>query len=772
MLKIFNFIIKTSVCLLVFLLPLFFLPFSFEAFEFNKQYLLFFLVSLASFFWLAKMVFLEKEIRFKRTPLDIPILVFFLIAVVGTFFSADKVSSLFGFYGKFSDGLIGLISLILMYFLITNNVKPQMATDKKSAKISQKPVLISVNGLIKTFIWSIFFVLLFSYFSLFGIWGNFKGLPSIMLRTTFNPITGSLEGLAIFLAVVVIFLTGLIMTEPKSENSKFKKFIVRTFLLLSLILLIIIDFNRAWVLLLTALLICVGIALGKRILKDNVNKLLLPLLLIILSTTLLFINVSGLQSLIFKTQLPKEQVLNQRYSLIVAYRTATENIRSGLVGSGIGTFYYDFARFKPKDFNQSALWQIRFDRPGNYLAEILGTMGFLSILSYLFLATIFLMISYLFLHQSRENLPLIMAFLALLIGQFVYYQNTTLSFYFWLFMALSAAVWQKPLKEKVISFKNFPELALIFSVLLMVLGVGLLIMYSFAARFYLADVNYQRSYGEEGTKRLEKSVELNPYQPAYKIILARDYFGKIISEEQKPNSQRDQTKLSEYIHKAITYIKGGDLNGKHIKGAIELAPNQVASWEVIGMIYREIGGLVGNALDWAIKSFEKAISLEPNNPVLHTEIGKLYLASNKADKAREEFSLAKDIKPDYVDALIQMVLTYEKENNLNEAIKQMEGLANSEPLNPEVLFQLGRLYFNNNQIAQAISQFETVINLAPDYSNAHYSLGVAYQRMGEKSKAIVEFEKVLSLNPGSQDIQEKLKQLKQPAEIKTPEKKK
>jgi hypothetical protein len=44
--------------------------------------------------------------------------------------------------------------------------------------------------------------------------------------------------------------------------------------------------------------------------------------------------------------------------------------------------------------------------------------------------------------------------------------------------------------------------------------------------------------------------------------------------------------------------------------------------------------------------------------------------------------------------------------------------------------------------------------------------------MGEKSKAIVEFEKVLSLNPGSQDIQEKLKQLKQPAEIKTPEKKK
>jgi len=104
----FNRITKCSIYLLVFLLPLFFLPFSFEAFEFNKQYLLFFLVSIGLFSWIAKMVLVDKEIRFKRSPLDIFILAFLFTAILSAIFSVDKSSSLFGFYGRFSDGLIGL----------------------------------------------------------------------------------------------------------------------------------------------------------------------------------------------------------------------------------------------------------------------------------------------------------------------------------------------------------------------------------------------------------------------------------------------------------------------------------------------------------------------------------------------------------------------------------------------------------------------------------------------------------------------------------------
>ena len=151
----YNRIIKLSIYLLVFLLPVCFLPFSFEAYEFNKQYLLFFLVSLGFLAWLAKMVICDKEIKFRRTPLDIPVLAFMFLAILSTAFSIDKTSSLFGFYGRFSDNLIGILSLGIFYFLITNNVslsgkplispdKKPIDTDKKISKNQPKLRLISV----------------------------------------------------------------------------------------------------------------------------------------------------------------------------------------------------------------------------------------------------------------------------------------------------------------------------------------------------------------------------------------------------------------------------------------------------------------------------------------------------------------------------------------------------------------------------------------------------------------------------------------------------
>ncbi len=777
-------IIKTSIYLLVFLLPLFFLPFSFEAFEFNKQYLLFFLVSAGLFSWIAKMVLVDKEIRFKRSPLDLFVLVFLFIAVLSAIFSVDKSSSLLGFYGRFSDGLIGLLSLGIFYFLITNNVGLQIKSPA-SAKASagkQNPKaqnskaeeendnqLLSVSGLLKAFFWSVFFVVLMSYLSIFGAWAKLANLqfsianfqfkmPAVMLQWTFNPAAGSMEGLAVFLAIVSVFLIGkIIISEPKTKKkgNLFKYFL----LFLILILLVIVDFTPAWLVILVSLALSLVIILWKRTFKEDVNKLLLPMFLMILGGVFLFVNTSGLQTSLFKYQLPKEQVLNPGLSWGVGLKGAVENVKSGFLGSGIGTWHYDFSKLKPLSFNQSLFWQIRFDRAGSYIPELLGTTGFLGILSYLALIGLTLMISYFFLQQNRSGIPLLMAFLALIISQFVYYQNTILAFVFWLVLGLSVVIWQKPVKEKTITFKDFPELSLVFSALLIVLGLGFLGMYFFAAKFYLADIHYKNAGGENLTQNLEKAVSLNPYQPQYKIVLARNYLSKVTAETQKPQDQRDQTALSANVYLAITYGKGGQIGGTNVKGATELAPNRVAAWETLGMIYRDIQGVATGALEWGIKSFEKAISLEPTNPVLHTELGKLYLVSNDAEKAKAEFMKAIELKPDYTDASIQMALIYERENNTEEAIRQMGSLANADPFNPEVLFQLGRLYFNNNQIDEAITQFERVISLMPNHSNAHYSLGVAYQKKGQKEKAIAEFKKVLELNPENTDVQAKIKSL-------------
>ncbi len=725
--------------------------------------MLFFLVSIAFLAWIAKMVLGDKELRFKRTPLDVPVLVFLFVAILSAVFSVDKSSSLLGFYGRFSDGLIGLLSFGAMFFLITNNVKPE-------------------NGLLKTFKWSVFFVILFSYLSIFGIWAQFNNLlgtkfqlPQMMTQRTFNPATGSMEGLAVFLGIIIVFLVGLILSQKSKAKSQ--KFFDWLLLIASLVLIMLVDFTPAWILLLVSLFLLVGFALGKRIFREKVNRLLLPIFLIIIAGVFLFVDTSNLQSSILNLQLPKEQVLDQAESWGIGFKAATENVKSGFLGSGIGTWHYDFSKFKPAEFSQNSLWQIRFDRSGNYITEILGTTGFLGILSYLFLISFFLMMGYFFCLQNQVSLPLLMAFLALLVGQFVYYQNTTLAFIFWLILGLSVASWLSTKAggeaEKTVSLKDFPELSLIFSTLLIVLGLVIFGMYFFAGKFYLADINYKNAVGTNRIEKLEKAAVLNPYQSQYRSILARVYLNEALNEAMKPIEKQNSEALTKYVNRAINYSKGGEIidergNIIRITGATELSPNRVFNWEIRGTIYRDIQTITAGATDWGIKAFEKAIELEPTNPVLYTELGKL-LVIEKPEQAKEKFAKALELQPDYLDTQVQQALIAESEGKRDEAIKKMEELSLTYPFEVEIFFQLGRLYFNNNQIDEAIPQFKKAIDLAPFHSNALYSLGVAYEAKGEKDLAIKEFEKVLELNPGNADVLSKLEELRAEEEKKEEE---
>lgn len=731
-------VVKLSIYSLVFLVPLFFLPFSFEAFEFNKQYLLFFLVSLGFLAWVGKMVVYDKEIRFQRTSLDVFVLGFLFVAILSAIFSVDKSSSLYGLYGRFSNGLIGLLSLGALYFLVTNNVTTNRETDAKKeretdAKLSLQ---LSVSGLIKTLLYSSGVAVLMGYFSIFGVWakiGNLLSLPRIMMQRTFNPTAGSLEGLSIFLAVLVAFLVGIILLK---EGKKLLQYLL---LFASLGLLVIVDFTAAWIVLLTTLVLFVGFSLWRRIFRENVNSLLIPVFLIIIAASLI-----PFQPL--KFNLPQEQVLNQPTSWSVAFRGATDDVKSGFLGSGIGNFHYDFAKHKPVEFNQSWLWQIRFDRAGSYFAEILGTLGFLGILSYLALVGMFLLVSWFMLQRRFVGMPLMMGFIALLVAQFVYYQNTTLAFMFWLVLGLAVVSWQNPIKKKVISFKDFPEMSLIFSTMVIVLGVSIFALYFFAGKFYMADMNYAKALSYLGDKRIqfmEKAVGLNPYFPQYRVGLARTYLNEALTTQ---DSVRVQIMAAKSINEA--------------RAATVLQPSRVANWETLGVVYREIKGLATGATNWGIKSFETAISLEPTNPVLYTELGKMYLAVNDVEKARESFDKAIEKKSNYADALIQQALLLEKEDILDEAVERLEDLVRENPFSIEVLFQLGRLYFNNGQVDDAILQFKRVVILVPNHSNAHYSLGVAYTSQGQRSLAIQAFEKVLELNPGNQDVQQKLKSLR------------
>lgn len=116
-------ILKSCMYLLAFLMPLFFLPFTADILEFNKTYLLFFLVWFSALVCLFKMIIQDKEIRVRYSKYELLIAAFVLVALFSTIFSVDKYSSLLGTYGRSSYNFIILLTFIALYFLITHNIR-------------------------------------------------------------------------------------------------------------------------------------------------------------------------------------------------------------------------------------------------------------------------------------------------------------------------------------------------------------------------------------------------------------------------------------------------------------------------------------------------------------------------------------------------------------------------------------------------------------------------------------------------------------------------
>jgi len=770
-------ILKIWILALIFLLPLFWLPFSFEWIEFNKLYLLFFLGWGGVFLWNLKMIFIDKGIKIRWGKIDWLVLAFFLLAVVSFAFSQDRFLSLFGSYRRFNNGLIALLSFFALYLLVRENIglqtekieKVQEKETEEGIKIKAVKKLkrdtegaVGVNDIFWSLFASAFVVVLWIWvWLLFG-----PKLAGFFLKVgwVFSPASGTAFSTAVYLALmIVLVLTKFLLLgkgDKEERRSLLKKIIFSVFLILSISLLIIFDFSPAWIVLGISLIGFIAFSLYLKVFREDVHKLILPIFLILISALFLLLNFRALIGDLglersFILNYPTENILWQSESWRIGTRVAGSNIKNGILGTGPATFLFDYAKFKSDRILKSPFWQIEFSGSGNNVAETLATMGVLGVLVFLLIMGL----SLFYVVKTKEDLEkklfLGTFLLGIAISQFVFYQNMVLGGLFWLALGLGAGF--ASVKEKKYSFRKSPEIGLVFETVTLVLIIALIAGYFYGIKFYLADYNYQKAIREPNLdKKIEiaqRAVRLNPYQVDYQITLSQILIQRLKQELQKPEEAQDQTTVQNLASALSFYLTS-------IK---RLAPGNVIARQSLANAYRDLIGIAaGKPEDEAIKTYSEAIELEPKNPVLYTERGKIYMAKNEKDKAREDFQKAIDLTPYYIDAQIQMTFIEENEGKIQDAIKRLEDLARTPPLdlNTDLLFRLGWLYYNNKEYDKAISVLERTTELNPFHANALFILGLSYQQKGETKKAIDVLERVAQLNPDNQTVKDKLKELK------------
>jgi tetratricopeptide (TPR) repeat protein len=147
----------------------------------------------------------------------------------------------------------------------------------------------------------------------------------------------------------------------------------------------------------------------------------------------------------------------------------------------------------------------------------------------------------------------------------------------------------------------------------------------------------------------------------------------------------------------------------------------------------EAAVLHGN-LDDALKEYNAALELRPNEPELYAALGELYLDRHNYDAAESELQKALARDASNARTLYLLGRIHVEMRNNEKAVPYLERSLRLQPDMAEANSLLGTAYLRLGRAADAIPKLEKA---APSdhYGNVHYQLYVAYRKLGKPELA-------------------------------------
>jgi tetratricopeptide (TPR) repeat protein len=772
-------IITATILALVVLVPMFFLPWTIEVSELNKQLIIVVGAAIAGIAWLGKML-AERKLEYRRSIVNLMILLFLGVYGVSALLSQNRYMSLVGDFGQELAGFLTVASFVVLYFVIVNNVRTMQQ------------------------LWRVFYGIIFGSFFV-GLYALLQGfgvyvLPFAFSKTNSFNTVGTVATLAVYLATVVTLSGALLLAghgngfKNRALDKASKAFIILN-AIIALILIAAADFWPVSVSLLvgSAILITFAFIHAKNV--KNIGGILLPIAGFVLAALLLFFNFPSF------LKYPAEVMPSLRASAQITDQTLRA---SPFFGSGPGTFIFDYSKFHANEVNASPFWNTRFDRSASRFLTLLATTGLFGALSWLMVLLFLLFSAARQLFKADENTwhTLIGVFAAtcvLVIAKFIYSSTITLEFMTWVMIALLVIVHRKDFVT--LRFDQSPRAAMglsfifILSLVMAISGVYV------ETQRYAAEIAYANAIRTDSSggsiddiiSDLNTAANLNLDDDVYRRNLAVALLSKANTEystDVKVDRKKDEsdTDYNARVAQAnqdktalVSQLTASAVNVA--KTSTDIDPKNVADWSVLASVYESLMGVSDGADTWAVTSLTTAISLEPANPELHTELGKVYMyqsdvarqgtttndatakaaAQKKTDdllnQAVDEFNKAVALKSDYALARYNLSLALDRQGNLKGAISKMEDAVRLNPQDVGVGFQLALMYFRDGRKDDAISLLESVVQLSPQYANARWYLAAMYEDKGDFDDAIAQVTEVQKLNPGNDTVTQKLAEL-------------
>ena len=687
------------------------------------------LLALPLYFYL---VIVSKKFRPNfRNPLTIAVVVFFFANVLSALFGVNIQRSWWGNYERMG-GVYHLMHLVILYFyiLLLGSAWPKALSRLLQALVGIGSVLSGYGVLIVLKFPQLFFD---------------PSYPSRISVTTGNPIF-----LASFL-IIPMFLSGFFaLTEEKI----WKRNMYWSLAVLQFIGIFLTGTRGAIVGVVLGLVIT-GIVYTFKVQKQNKKFSLWGIGGILVVVLTIFALRGALPERSTLKRLITFRDSNSQARLL-QWKTALRGFTDRpIVGFGpenynvVANKYYDRSLYK---YDPS--W---FDKPHNYLLEILVTTGLIGLLSYI--AIIIFSVFSVFKNSKSEVLSLTEAsvlfsgIMAYQIQNLFVFDTIAASLAFFIFLGFvgylleESFVGPPEMQSKKIIIPNW---SVPFSGAIFLVVVYCVFVTDIGSAQVLKNINYGYAINIKNPQEAKAYFDLAFKAPFVfdrgELGIKYQDFAVRIAQDAKNQVSPEFT--NEVFDSAI----------KALKPVTEEVNNNAIFWFDLGNLYSQQSHFNKQKVNpLAEKAILKAISLAPNRIEPYYFLVQIRVLQQNRDEAVKISENIVKLAPDIAEAKWRLSLAYKDDHKDEDAVKSAVA-ALSQGYEFKLVQEFRWLidyYVDKNQYDKVVPLYEQAVKLSPLDAQLYASLATSYSKVGDKEKAIWAAKKVIEISPESRSNVEK-----------------
>ena len=636
---------------------------------------------------------IEGKIILKRTPLDIPLILFLVSQIISTISSFDSHVSFWGYYTRFNGGLLSIISYIFLYYALVSNLQIKHVARILSisfisgvitaiwgfpSHFGYDPTCLVFRGSLDTNCWTDAFKPTVRVFSTLGQPAWFAAYLNVLLPLSMaytllklNTPKDKIKALIYFTATLLFYVC-LIFTNTRAGTI--------AFFVSDIILWIILFYKKIYnpkrllkyfLILHFAFAVC-SFFYGAPI--TSLNKFTFPAL-----QKKLVVHAQAPTNTPSLPKIKSNGITDSAEIRLLVWRGAINAWKAyPIFGTGVETFAFAYYRYRPLEHNMTSEWDYLYNKAHNEYLNYLTTTGLVGLGTYLAIIFIFLflVLKYIYPYKGPNNksapinpaqqdqlgdnhqrllfiAALLSGYISILITNFFGFSVVIINLYFFLipafFFMITGLLANIADKKTYTSVSSFRWALIIIIASIAVFMSYRLYLYWYADTAYALGNNLDKvSSYQQAYSYLDNAVKTEPDEPVYKDELAVN----LATLAQAFFLQNDASTGAQIAEKAIL------LDNQ----VIENHPNNIIFWKNRLRILYSLGTSdrqnEEKYLKEALRVLIKARELAPTDPKISYNLGLLLGQTGDLQEGIKILERTTELKPDYRDAYSALGLYY------------------------------------------------------------------------------------------------------------------